>query len=216
MTLPPWVYGPFELLLHAELHYREGGEFDRRIALISFDNAIEVAVSTFLSLHPLQRGKEEYDGAKVQHWLRSFPNKLEFIEHRCGNQKITPAVSSADMIYYHNIRNDQYHEGKATIPTWETLSGIRSAALWVFNFLYNVPDIESRIETRIRSLTPEVDIPKRDDELDKFIDTKYGVVWFGETSIYASDLLFAYDPIAYRNIGIEAKQIKLQGGDGDE
>jgi hypothetical protein len=212
MTLPPWVYGPFELLLHAELHYIEGGEFDRRIALISFDNAIEVAVSTFLSLHPLQRGKEEYAREKVVHWLLSFPNKLEFIEHRCTTQTISPKVSSANMIYYHNIRNDQYHEGKSTIPTWETLSGIREAALWVFSFLYNVPDIEERIFERVKLLNKEIDIPQRDGESDKLIDGEYGVILFGDISMYASELIYSYDPNAYRNLALEIKAKRADTG----
>ncbi len=38
--LKPWAYGPFEILLHAALHYRVGEDFDRRIAMIGFDNAI--------------------------------------------------------------------------------------------------------------------------------------------------------------------------------
>lgn len=43
-----WVYGPFELLVHAELHYLAGKDFDRRMALISFDNAIEVAIRNLI------------------------------------------------------------------------------------------------------------------------------------------------------------------------
>lgn len=35
--LKPWAYGPFEILLHAELHYRAGEDSDRRIAMIGFD-----------------------------------------------------------------------------------------------------------------------------------------------------------------------------------
>ncbi len=47
--LPPWAKGPFELLVHAEGHFIAGEDFDRRIALISFDNAIEVAITTYLT-----------------------------------------------------------------------------------------------------------------------------------------------------------------------
>ena len=35
--LAPWANGPFELLIHAEGHLLNGDDFDRRIALISFD-----------------------------------------------------------------------------------------------------------------------------------------------------------------------------------
>lgn len=55
-SMAPWATGTFELLVHAEGHLRGGEDFDRRIALISFDNAIEVAITTYLTLHPIQRG----------------------------------------------------------------------------------------------------------------------------------------------------------------
>jgi hypothetical protein len=51
-NLPPWADGPFELIVHAEMHLRKGEDFDRRIALISFDNSIEVSITTYLTLHP--------------------------------------------------------------------------------------------------------------------------------------------------------------------
>ena len=38
-TLKPWVRGPFELIRHAEGHLKAGTDFDKRMALISFDNA---------------------------------------------------------------------------------------------------------------------------------------------------------------------------------
>jgi hypothetical protein len=60
-NLQPWAIGPFELILHAEGHLRNGDDFDRSIALISFDNSIEVSISTYLSLHPLLRGNRNYD-----------------------------------------------------------------------------------------------------------------------------------------------------------
>jgi hypothetical protein len=55
MMLPPWAEGPFELIVHGEMHLRSGQEFDRRMALISFDNSIEVSIHTYLGLHPIQR-----------------------------------------------------------------------------------------------------------------------------------------------------------------
>ena len=54
--LKPWAYGPFEILLHAETHYLSGEDIDRRLSIIGFDNAIELAITTYLHLHPIQRG----------------------------------------------------------------------------------------------------------------------------------------------------------------
>ncbi|WP_372156945.1 hypothetical protein ACCP96_15415 [Xanthomonas campestris pv. fici] len=76
--LKPWAYGPFELLLNAELHYRVGEDFDRRIAMVGFDNAIEVAITTYLGLHPMQRGNREYEREEIQKWLRSYHSKVDF------------------------------------------------------------------------------------------------------------------------------------------
>jgi hypothetical protein len=40
--LKPWAAGPFELIRHADGHLKAGSDFDKRMALISYDNAIEV------------------------------------------------------------------------------------------------------------------------------------------------------------------------------
>ena len=48
MSLPPWANDPFERLLNAERHYRNGEDYDRRQALIGYDNVVEVSVKTYL------------------------------------------------------------------------------------------------------------------------------------------------------------------------
>ena len=34
--LKPWAYGPFEILLHAEMHYRTGNDVDRHVQLFEY------------------------------------------------------------------------------------------------------------------------------------------------------------------------------------
>ena len=79
-NLQPWAIGPFELILHAEEHLRKGEDFDRRIALISFDNSIEVSITTYLSLHPIHRGNRSYKREDVERWLHNYHTKLEFLD----------------------------------------------------------------------------------------------------------------------------------------
>ena len=62
--LKPWAAGPFELIRHADGHLKAGSDFDKRMALISYDNAIEVSVTTFLQLHPSQRAGKTYERKK--------------------------------------------------------------------------------------------------------------------------------------------------------
>lgn len=72
--LVPWAYGPFELLLHAELHLRAGEDFDRRMAMISFDNAIEVTITAYLSLKPIHRQNRSYAHTDVTLWTKDYGN----------------------------------------------------------------------------------------------------------------------------------------------
>ncbi|CAM3708732.1 hypothetical protein DESA109040_20285 [Deinococcus saxicola] len=207
MSLPGWVYGPFELLLHAELHYRAGGDFDRRIALISFDNSIEVAVMNYLSLDEIHRNGRKYKKEDRERWMDNyFSTKLDFIEYECSLRKIPMSADKPHMTWYHKVRNKQYHEGEAAIPTNDVLSGIRTAAIWVFGMLYEVSNVEEELSERIKNMTPTTDLPERDEESDKILDDKYGVIWFGRTSVYASDLIYSHDPNAYRDEALNLRE----------
>lgn len=204
MSVPPWVYGPFELLVHAELHYREGGDFDRRIALISFDNSIEVSVMNYLSLDDIHRGGRKYKREEKSVWMDNyFSTKLDFIEEECKRRSKKMLHDKQHMTWYHQNRNKQYHEGQAAVPTSEVLNGAREAAIWVFGFLYDVPNVLAELDARISELNASKDLPEQDDELDKLIDEEFGTVRFGDMIVYSSELLFAYDPIAYRAKAIE-------------
>src|SRR3712207_2102596 len=107
--LRPWARGIFELILHGELHLRAGEDFDRRMAFISFDNAIEVAIGTYLNLSPIHRGNRTYRRADVDQWLQNYHTRLEFLEVECAQRGLLLVVSREEIVWYHDIRNDQYH-----------------------------------------------------------------------------------------------------------
>jgi hypothetical protein len=198
-TLKPWALGPFELILHAEMHYRHGEDFDRRISIVGYDNAIEVAIHTYLSLHPIQRQNRTYPRTDVERWLENFHTKIDFLEIEIANRALTVVCEKADFIWYHEVRNGQYHTGGATIPQTRELEGIRKAALWVFGTLFGVPDVESLLEEHL-SLRSGEDLPKRTEENDHLIDQEYGMVQLAEKTLYTSELLHAYDPVLYSEL----------------
>jgi len=78
LDLKPWVERSFELIHHAEIHYRRETDYDRRLAIISFDNSIEVSITTYLTLHPVQRGNRAYEKKEVEKWLHNFHTKVDF------------------------------------------------------------------------------------------------------------------------------------------
>lgn len=143
--LKPWARGPFELIRHAEGHMESGKDFDRRMALISYDNAIEAAISTYLRLHPSQRGGKTYPKDAVDDWLKDYLTKLDFLEKHAREKGTGLAVSKEDVIFYHKLRNETYHAGTGTAPDKRHLNGIRKAALSTFSTLFGA-DAEAILE----------------------------------------------------------------------
>ncbi len=89
VDLLPRARGPYELLRHAYEHLRKGDDTDRRIALIGFDNGIEVSIDVFLRLHPRLRNgyeisKEDQVKARQNHHM-----KIEFLDKYVQDKKLT-------------------------------------------------------------------------------------------------------------------------------
>jgi hypothetical protein len=201
-SLAPWVSGPFELLIHAEGHLINGDDFDRRIALISFDNAIEVAITTYLTLNPIQRGGRSYERVKVERWLKNYHSKLEFFEEELASRGCTWSVDKAHIIWCHQNRNAQYHGGNSGTPEMALLRLVRQAALWIFSVLYDVPDTEQRVNQEIDRRSA-LAIPQSNEAYNEAIDSFHDVVIIGEQIYSASEVLFAVDEAAYQTMGAE-------------
>jgi hypothetical protein len=187
------------------MHYRNGEDFDRRIAIVGYDNAIEVAIHTYLSLHPIQRQNRKYPKVDVDKWLESFHTKIDFLEIEVQNRGVAIVCQKAEFIWYHEIRNGQYHVGGATIPQGRELQGIRKAALWVFGVLFDVTDVESLLEQQLASRSGD-DIPKRTSDNDRLIDREYGTIDLGGKPYYASEVVHAFDPVLYSELAGDIKK----------
>lgn len=204
-TLRPWALGPFELILHAEMHYRNGEDFDRRISIVGYDNAIEVAIHTYLSLHPIQRQSRMYPRADVEKWLENFHTKMDFLEFEVASRGVVVVCEKADFIWYHEVRNGQYHAGGATIPQERELEGIRKAALWVFATLFDVANVEALLEEHLSKPSGD-DLPIRTDENDRLIDQEFGTLKLAGKICYTSEILHAYDPVLYSELAADIKK----------
>lgn len=204
--LKAWADSPFDLILHAESCFRKGSDFDRRIALILFDNSIEVAITTHLNLHPVQRKNIQYANAEVSKWSNNFHTKLDFLFDKfIVDNGCTVSFERADLIHCHDIRNGQYHAGGATIPRARDLEDIRKAALEIFSMLFDVPQIENLLEIRISELDSNKNLPKRTRENDTLIDEAFGTVRIADELYYTSEALYSVDPFAYGNVAANLK-----------
>ena len=204
-TLKPWALGPFELLLHAEIHYRNGEDFDRRIAIVGYDNAIEVAIHTYLNLHPIQRQNRTYAKIDVEKWLENYHTKIDFFIAEATARNLTVVCDKAEFVWYHEVRNGQYHGGGATIPQGRELEGIRKAACWVFGTLFDVMDIEALLEQHLTRRSGD-DLPKRTEESDRLIDREFGTADVAGKTFYTSEIIYSIDPVFYSELAADIKR----------
>jgi hypothetical protein len=210
--LKPWAYGPFEVLMHAEMHYRAGEDIDRRIAMVGFDNAIEVAITTYLGLHPIQRGNREYARVDVDSWLRNFHTKVDCFFAECQSRAISPSSKKDEIVWFHDVRNGQYHSGGAAIPQRRELDGVRVAAMEVFGVLFDQVDVLTVLEEHIAAAAP-LPRPPRNDEHDRLIDSEYPMVDICGHAEYVSDILYALDSNRYREVALELGEDPVQPED---
>ena len=182
----------FELLVHAEEHFRKEGDIDKRLAVIGFDNAIESAITTYLSLKPVHRQGRKYKRKDVEAWLQDHTTKVRFFYEELERRSLENGASEAELLWYHHIRNDVYHSGIGVIPNEQCLTGIREAAAWVFSVLFEIPDAEVAVFEAVQGLSPQ-----RDSALDAYLDETAGPVVVAGTSYEPGQVLLAVDPMLY-------------------
>lgn len=149
--IPTWAKGPFELIIHAEGHLRDGRDFDRRMALIGFDNAIEVVISTYLSIPPKFRDGRSYRKSDVERWGKNYHSKLDFLGTALEERGVGWNVKEPDIIWVHRQRNHLYHSSYGGVPEKSVIEIARNAALWIFSVLFDVEDADAELERAIQS-----------------------------------------------------------------
>lgn len=145
----PWALGPYELLRHAEEHYKKEQDFDKRMSLIGFDNATEVSITAFLNLKPEQRENRQYEKKEVEKWLKNFNTKLDFFyeEYLLRESKKTSTLKSV-ALWLHTLRNEIYHSGNGVAPESNVVERIRRSAIEIFSILYDI-DAEALLEAGV-------------------------------------------------------------------
>lgn len=198
-ALRHWEQGPFELLLHAKEHYVAGNDHDRRIALIGYDESIEISITVYLSLHPIQRSGREHKKEDVEKWTRNYHTKLNFFYEGLNKRNIEAKIPKEDIVWFHDHRNEQYHDGIKGVPDGRTLEGIRTAAIWVFSTLFDIQEVEALLEDELRARKGHR--RERLPKLDRALDGKFGLIEIGGNMYYTSEVLHAVDPNAYFELG---------------
>ncbi len=152
--------------------------------------------------------------------LQNFHTKADFFFAECQTRTITPAAKKDELVWFHEVRNGQYHNGGAAIPQRRELDGVRSVALEVFAVLFDETDVLAALERHIAALSPAPPPPK-EKEHDRLIDNEFPLIDVCGQPEYVSDILYAIDPTRYHEIALELRDgneaplpMSEQGEDG--
>ena len=105
----PWTSGAKELLSHGLQLLKEDTDVNRRLAMISIDNAVEIMMRAYFRISVDITGipykdKHKYDDKKV-----GFHALLKGIKELAPDKLL--GIESSNLQWYHNLRNTLYHEG---------------------------------------------------------------------------------------------------------
>ncbi len=139
----PWTDGPRELLQHAADHLGLGEDFDRRIAMVSIDNAVELTIKTHLGLPKRARGTNGPGRQELEAASESFPALLDMLD-RYAADKLT-GVDLGDIEWYHRLRNQLYHSGNGVTVERARVEAYFQVALALFENLFgDVPHVNEK------------------------------------------------------------------------
>ena len=105
---PLWASGPGEILRHGIDLLAKDSDANRRLALISIDNSVELAMQTFIQL-PKRITGIDISRKQRDDICTSFINLLDGIETH-ASEKIV-GVNLGEIEWFHRLRNQLYHQG---------------------------------------------------------------------------------------------------------
>lgn len=104
----PWAAGPAEILLHGLALLRKDSDTNRRLAMISIDNSVELMIKTYLGL-PKRVSGLSITRREYTEFSESFPGLLDALE-RHAPERLT-GIDLGTIEWYHRLRNQLYHQG---------------------------------------------------------------------------------------------------------
>jgi hypothetical protein len=104
----PWASGPGEILRHGLSLLDHDTDTNRRLAMISIDNAVELMIRTYLGLPKRITGlsitRKEYNDI-----AESFPALLDGLDKHAPDKM--DGIDLGTIEWYHRLRNELYHQG---------------------------------------------------------------------------------------------------------
>lgn len=163
-SIKPWTTGPKELLDHAKVHLQEDSDFDRRIALISADNAVELMMIAYIE-QPKRYSGVQISRRRIDDAKSSFPSLLDAMEEFASDR--LDGIDLSEIEWYHRLRNQLYHGGVGLTVETQKVQVYLQLAINLFDSLFGLTPSECPTENsvsgfltslqKLRRLAPKVD-----------------------------------------------------------
>ena len=150
----PWATGPAEILKHGLDLLGKESDTNRRLAIISIDNSVELMIKTYISL-PKRINGLSISRREISDASESFPKLLDALETH-AEQKLD-GIDLGEIEWYHRLRNELYHQGNGLTVERDKVEVYSELAKLLFKNLFGIDLLPSE--------------PSGDDLLGKFMAT---------------------------------------------
>lgn len=130
----PWASGISEILKHGLSLLDKDTDTNRRLAMISIDNAVELMIKTYLGL-PKRVVGFNISRKELAEITSGFPDLLDGLE-KYGNTKLR-GLNLGEIEWYHRLRNELYHNGNGLTVEREKVLVYSELAKLLFRNLFN-------------------------------------------------------------------------------
>jgi hypothetical protein len=129
----PWASGPREILQHGLSLLHADNDKNRRLALLSIDNAVELMIKTFLGLPKRITGIliSRKDFAEIS---ESFPRMLDALEEYAADS--LDGINIGEIEWFHRLRNQLYHQGNGLTVDRDKVEVYAELAKVLYNNLF--------------------------------------------------------------------------------
>lgn len=104
----PWASGPGEILRHGLSLLKKDSDTNRRLAMISIDNAVELMIKTYLGL-PKRITGLVITRKELVEISEGFPSLIDGLEQHAPDK--LDGIDLGTIEWYHRLRNELYHQG---------------------------------------------------------------------------------------------------------
>jgi hypothetical protein len=168
-----------EILLHGINLLKHDTDTNRRLAMLSIDNSVELMIKTFLGL-PQRVTGIKLTKKDLEEISQSFPRLLDAIHEHAPDKLRDYDISEIE--WFHRLRNELYHQGNGLTVERQKAVAYAEIAKGIFHQLFGVDLTVSRDPADSQKSLPEA-IAGR--SVEHFEDSAKG--WFYVTADERND-----------------------------